>query len=752
MYLKITTKIACIILFFNVFACSTNDNPIEKVDPFIGTDYHGHTYPGATVPFGMVQLSPDTRQEGWDACSGYHYSDNSIAGFSHTHLSGTGIGDYGDVMMMPTVDNDQLVKGDVEDPDSGFRSRFSKSNEKASPGYYSVLLDDYNILVELSATRRTGIQRYTFPESDNARIVLDLAHNARNHNNDSLFLQVVDNKTIQGLKKTRGWAQQHYVYFYAEFSKPFDSYLINDKEVNQASGKDVKGYFKYKTANNEQILVKVGISAVSIEGAKLNLETENSKWDFDAVVKSAKDEWTSQLDKISVKGGTPEQQRTFYTAMYHAFLAPNTYIDVDGKYRDMDLNIYQTDKFTNYTVHSIWDTYRTLNPLFTILQQDKTNDFINSYLSAYENGGILPKWALAGNYTGTMIGYHAVSVIADAYLKGIRDYDVEKAFEAMVHSSNYNPDGIAAANDNILDKLMSKGKLYNVEMGFIPADLVNESVSRALEYAYDDWCIAQMAKALGKTKEYEIYSERAKRYQVYFDKSTGFMRGKTQNGEWVKDFNPKFSKHRKDEYTEGNAWQWTWYVPHDVEGMVKLHGSKEKFITKLDSLFSIDSTIEGEEASVDITGLIGQYAHGNEPSHHIAYLYNFVGESWKTQEIVDSILTTLYSDKPDGLSGNEDCGQMSAWYIMSSMGIYPVSPGDSKYYFGRPLFDSATLNLENGNSFTINAINNSAENKYVQSVSLNGKDLNVPFIMHDEIMKGGELKFVMGDKPNKELF
>ena len=751
MKLKFSFLILFVLLCLTISSCKSN-LPIKMVDPFIGTDYHGHTYPGVSVPFGMVQLSPDTRQDGWDACSGYHYSDSSIAGFSHTHLSGTGIGDYGDVMLMPTVDNNQKTKGEPENPDSGFRSRFSKNNEKASPGYYSVILDDYNILVELTATNRVGLHRYTFPKSDNSRIVLDLAHNARFHENIDLQVEVLDRTTIQGVKKTKGWATEQFIFFYAEFSKPFEKVTLNDEEdITFAQGTDVKAYFIFNTEEREKILVKVGISAVSIDGAKANLEKELTSWDFEDTKSKAEKLWSDQLSKISVESNNKANLTTFYTALYHASLAPNTFMDVDGKYRGMDRTVHESKEFTNYTVFSLWDTYRALNPLFTIIERERTNEFVKSLLHAYEEGGILPKWALAGNYTGTMIGYHAVSVIVDAYMKGIDNYDVDKAYEAIIHSANYNPQNIHAPSERILEKLMPKAKLYNKEYGFIPADLENESVSKALEYSFNDWCIAQIAKKLGKNKDYEIYLERSKRYKKYFDESVGFMRGKNSDGTWVQDFNPRFSEHRKDQYTEGNAWQWTWYVPHDVPGLVELFGGKENFSTKLDSLFSIDSKQEGENSSADITGLIGQYAHGNEPSHHIPYLYNYIGEHWKTQVLVDSILTTLYSDQPDGLSGNEDCGQMSAWYIMSSMGIYSVSPGETRYAIGRPLFDKVTVNLENGNKFIIECENNSPQNKHILSIKLNGVDLKEPFIDHNSIMNGGKLSFIMDSSPNFEL-
>jgi len=745
--------IALIFLLF-VNMCYTEDKAIDLVDPFIGTAFHGHTYPGATVPFGGVQLSPDTREEGWDACSGYHYTDNSIAGFSHTHLSGTGIGDYGDILLMPTVNNDQKTKGDNKNPDSGFRSRFSKENEHASPGYYSVLLEDYDILAELTATQHVGMHRYTFPKSDNSRIVIDLEHvTQKGQKNTELQIEIINNNTIQGLKKTKGWAPEHYVYFYAKFSKEFEKVSINNKDgISKLKGKDIKAYLNFSTEKDEQIFVKVGISAISMEGAKLNLETELPEWDFDKIRFNAEKQWQEQLGKITVQGKNKADLTTFYTALYHSSLAPNIYMDVDGQFKAMDNKVHQSQDFTNYTVFSIWDTYRALHPLYTIIDQERSTEFIEALINAYETGGSLPKWALAGNYTGTMIGYHAVSVIIDAYMKGITDFDIEKAYEACVHFSNYNPDDVKGYNQAFRDAVMPKAKLYNQKFGFIPADLENESVSKALEYAYDDWCIAQLAKKLGKTSDYKIYIERSERYKKYFDASVGFMRGKNEDGFWVKDFNPKFSQHRRDQYTEGNAWQWTWYVPHNVSGLIELFGGQENFITKLDSLFSIDSKIEGGHASPDISGMIGQYAQGNEPSHHIPYLYNYVGEHWKTQATVDSILTTLYTDQPDGLCGNEDCGQMSAWYVMSAMGIYSVAPGETRYAIGRPLFDEVILNLENGNKFVIECENNSHANKYIQSVKLNGNDLQEPFIDHFDIVIGGELDFVMGDKPNYNLF
>ncbi|MFY0626739.1 MAG: GH92 family glycosyl hydrolase [Reichenbachiella sp.] len=697
----------------------------DWVNPFIGTGGHGHTFPGATVPNGMVQLSPDTRLNGWDACSGYHISDNAILGFSHTHLSGTGIGDYGDVLFMPTSGKQASRQGTAENPDNGYASRKKADSEKASPGAYSVVLEDYNIKVELTATLRAGFHRYTY-EDDEAGLIIDLNHTLQSHKNVKADIEIVNNNEIRGVKYTEGWAREHRVYFHAVFSKPFTF-----KDLKK------KGLAKIKfDESTKELLVKVGISSVDYQGAKNNLDSEIPDWDFNRVQFNANRKWEDHLSKIEVEGGSDDQKTIFYTALYHAGMAPYTFSDADGRYLGMDKEIRQSNQ-TNYTVFSLWDTFRALHPLNTIVSPAINQKMISSLLSKYDEGGVLPKWELAANYTGTMIGYHAVPVIVDAFMKGQRNFDIEKAYEAIVHASTYDTVNVEFFDAGIQKRLMAKGKFYNEELGYLPADLENESVSKALEYAYNDWCIAQMAKELGKKEDYERFMERSKRYAQYFDKKTGFMRGKLSKGGWREPFNPKYSNHRKDDYVEGNAWQWTWFVPHDVKGLVDLYGSEEDFVSKLDQLFSENSEVDGKNSSSDISGLIGQYAHGNEPSHHIAYLYNYVGQPEKSQKIVSQILDSLYFNNPNGLSGNEDCGQMSAWYILSAMGIYQVAPGDPTYALGSPIFDRIKINLENGNDFQIITENNGS---LVKGYLLNGNQHSIPFITHEQIEAGGILK------------
>lgn len=733
-------------------SCKVEKTPSEMVNVFIGTGGHGHTFPGATIPFGMVQLSPDTRMEGWDACSGYHDSDKTIIGFSHTHLSGTGIGDYGDILMMPVVGRKVLVRGEEGVPGSGYRSAFSKSNEKGSPGYYSVILDDYNIKAELTASTRAGFHRYTFPESKESDIIVDLHHTLQYHPNLLLKLKAISDTEIEGVKITRGWAKYHPVYFYARFSKPFRCTIaVNDTlnaSLKEAEGQNIKAVLSFETSKDEQILVKVGISSVDASGAKNNLESEIPDWNFDGIREKAKEAWNKELDKIKVEGGTEDQKTIFYSALYHSMISPNTFSDTDGRYFGMDHQIHTSEGFLNYTVFSLWDTFRAAHPLLTLINPSRDAEMIRALLQKYDEGGLLPMWDLASNYTGTMIGYHAVPVIADAYAKGIRDFDAEKAFRAMVKSSVFDTNNIKAPTKDILMSLMPMAKYYNNTLGFVPSDKDNQSVAKALEFAYNDWCIARMAREMGKENEYKNYSERALRYKKYFDPITGFMRGVMSTGEWRTPFNPRFSDHSFADYVEGNAWQWTWFVPHDPMGLIDLMGGREKFILKLDSLFTIDSTIEGENRSADISGLIGQYAHGNEPSHHIVYYYNYAGQPWKTQRLVDQILNTLYRNNPDGLSGNEDCGQMSAWYVLNAMGFYSVAPGDPTWSIGRPLFDKAEISLENGKIFTVLTTNNSPENIYIQKVTLNGSDVNLPFFSHRELADGGKMVIEMGPSPS----
>ena len=739
-----------------LISCNSSDkgsieSSFQYVDPFIGTDYHGHTFPGATMPFGMVQLSPDTRTLGWDACSGYHYSDSSIIGFSHTHLSGTGMGDYGDILLMPFTGNASVMPGKSENPDSGYRSRFNKETEHAEPGYYTVFLDDYSIKAELTATDRVGLHQYTFPEAKEAGVIIDLHHSIHGQENIINEINIINEYEIEGLKKTYGWASNHYVYFKAKFSKPFkvelykDNVLITNKKF--ADGSNIKAKLKFTTIPEEKVWVKVSISGTDKEGAAKNLEVEIPDWDFDRVVIKAKNAWIKQLNRIEVTDTNTANKRTFYTALYHSNLSPTIYNDVDGRYRGMDQKI-QVSENNNYTVYSLWDTYRAQHPLFTIIKPEYNQDLIRALLQKYKEGGILPMWELASNYTGTMIGSHAVSVIADAYMKGYRDYDTELAFEAMIQSVVYDSiKAIPYPHNGIKRDLMPKAKLFVDKYGYVPADLETKSVSKALEFAYNYWCIATVAQDMGKNEIATEYFKKSKTYNHYFDKKTGFMRGKNTDGTWTEPFDPAFSDHHKNDYIEGNAWQWTWYVPQDVGGLINLFGSKEKFATKLDSLFTVSSEIKGENASIDITGLIGQYAHGNEPSHHIAYLFNYVDQPWRTQDLIGQITNEFYTDKPDGLCGNEDCGQMSAWYILNAMGFYPVCPGSVEYSIGKPLFNHVSINLENGNTFEVEAIGLSENNRYVQKVMLNDEKIMSPFIKHDDIMDGKKLTFIMGDKP-----
>ncbi len=744
---KIPARILPFIIVFSIVSCNRTEvkrieRPKEKltsyVNPFIGTGGHGHTFPGAALPFSMVQLSPDTYTKGWDWCSGYHYSDSSIMGFSHTHLSGTGRGDLLDILVMPTIGNIKWDPGNRENPDEGYRSRFSHDNEEASPGFYNVLLEDYKIQASLTVTPRTGFHRYQFPASKQANILFDLTHGRKNDKEIEAYISIKSDSLITGLRRSSGWAEDQYVYFAARFSKPFKSHAFQVEDVlidkiSLAEGNQVKGAFHFQTEEGEIIYVKVGISPVSEEGALNNLDTENPGWDFEKVRKKAEETWEKELQKIKVTSAEKGKKEIFYTAAYHSYLAPYLYTDVDGKFRGVDQKIHTAKGFTRYTVFSLWDTFRAAHPLYTITQKERVSELINSMLSHYDESGLLPEWSLMSTETFTMIGYHAVPVIADAYFKGIRDFDVEKAYEAMKNSAMQDHFGI--------DHL----KKYN----YIPSELENKSVSKTLEYAYDDWCIAQMAKDLGKNEDYEYFMKRAGAYKNVFDKSSGFMRGRKVDGSWVTPFDPTYSSHGGYDFVEANAWQYTWFVPHDVQGLVDIMGRTEQFTAKLDSLFTISSKIEGEDVSVDISGLIGQYAHGNEPSHHVAYLYNYVGQPWKTQEKVHQILTELYDNTPDGLAGNEDCGQMSAWYILSAMGFYPVNPMGGVYAIGTPIFDQVTIQVNKRKEFVIKVNNLSDKNKYVQSVLLNGKLLERTWISHQEIMNGGELIFEMVNTPNK---
>lgn len=750
-------KIRGIILFclaIVIVACDkkASNDYVQFVNPFIGTGGHGHTFPGAVVPNGAIQPSPDTRIDGWDACSGYHYSDSTINGFSHTHLSGTGCCDYGDVLIMPTVGEQKITYLGKSSQQTAYASNFSHEEEEAEPGYYSVFLKTYGIKAELTASKRGALHRYTFPKSNASGMIVDLDYSLQRQKNENMSITVISDTEIVGSKMTVYWAFEQKIHFYAKFSKPFVSYQVLTDSILTEDGlySQAKVLVQFdKTEEGEQVFVKVGVSAVDIEGAKNNVLTEIQDWNFDKVRIDAKNEWNALLSRINIETTDEVQKRIFYTALYHTAIHPNVFSDADGRYLGMDHKIHQTTEDRPiYTIFSLWDTFRAFHPLMTILDPAKNTDFVRSLLTKYAEGGLLPMWELAGNYTATMTGYHAVPVIVDAYMKGDRDFDINLAYEACLKSADYDTTNIVTPQ-KVKNALVLKSKYYKNKLGYAPCDLEHETVAKGLEYAYNDWCISLFAKDLGDEVRYERFEELGRAYRYYYDATTGFMRGLDSRGEWRTPFSPIESNHRVDDYCEGVAWQWTWFVPHDVQGLVDLMGGKENFILKLDSLFTMESRLEGELISNDISGLIGLYAHGNEPSHHITHLYNYVGQPWKTQNLVDSVLYNLYFDDVNGLSGNEDCGQMSAWYLLNAIGIYQVAPGNPIYSIGRPMFDHVTIKLTNGKQFVVNAKNVSKQNKYIQSATLNGRELKSPFVSHQDIMNGAVLEFVMGDKPSK---
>lgn len=712
----------------------------DYVNPLIGTSAHGHTFPGATVPFGMVQLSPDTHNEGWDWCSGYHYSDSSIMGFSHTHLSGTGRGELLDILLMPTTGEVKFHPGTRENPDTGYRSRFSHQNEIAKPGYYSVLLEDYQIQAELTATKRAGFHRYTFSKDESANLVVDLNHSYKTDLILNGRIQIMNDTLIVGSHRSKGWGEEgedfyveHEVFFAMRLSQPIENatFYVDGNVIensNEIKGKAVKANLIFNIQKKEPLLVKVGISSVDINGAINNVDTEIPDWNFEDIKTQASNEWNTLLSTFQVKDDNRANKETFYTALYHTCIAPYTASDSDGRYMGFDRKIHQADNFTNLTGLSLWDTFRAANPLYTIINPSLVTDIIKSMLAQYDQYGLLPVWSLNNSETNCMIGYHSIPVIVDAYLKGIGGFDAEKAFEAMKKSAMQD------------DFYISYLKEYN----YIPRDLGPDfSVAKTLEYAFDDYCIALMAKELGKKDDYEYFSKRGKAYENLFDSSVGFMRGKDSKGIFRTDFDPYNAVNATSDFIEGNSWQYTWFVPHNVQFLVDGMGGKEGFVNKLDSLFSVNSELD-ENTPKDVSGLIGQYAHGNEPSHHVAYLYNYAGVPWKTQEKVSQIMKTLYSNKPDGLCGNEDMGQMSAWYIFSALGFYPVNPADGNYVFGTPLFKKVILNLPNKKTFTVVAKNLSDRNIYIQRVLLNGKEIDKGYISHQQILEGGTLEFQMG--------
>lgn len=696
------------------------------VNPFIGTGGHGHTYPGATLPFGMMQLSPDTRLGGWDGASGYHYSDTLMYGFSHTHLSGTGAVDYGDVLLMPYI-------GETKWQHHEYASTFSHQNEKASPGYYQVLLDKGGIHAQLTTTLRAGMHQYTFPKgSKEGAVLIDLQH--RDEVLES-YIEKVSDTELKGYRRSSAWAKDQRLYFHIQFEQPIASYAFledqqQDINANRSRGKNVKMAVRFRLDQTKALKVKVGISAVDEAGARKNLQAEMLHWDFDRYVESARAVWNKELSKIEAEGGSRDERAVFYTALYHSLISPNVYQDVDGRYRSTDLQVHEAKDFTNHTVFSLWDTYRTFHPLHTIINQKRTSDWINTFLAQYQYGGMLPVWELSGNETFTMIGYHSVPVIWDAYQKGISGFDAHKALEAAVSYAESNRFGLP---------------VYRAQ-GYVSNEAEPESVSKTMEYAYDDWCIAQLAKAVGNQEVYQKYITRAQYYKNLFDVQTSHIRGKRQ-AIWHHPFDPR---EINTFHTEGNAWQYAFAAPQDIQGLIKLFGGEEAFLENLNKLFTTSSKTTGF-AMADVSGFIGQYAHGNEPSHHMAYLFNYAGQPWRTQELVHRIRNEFYHNAPDGLIGNEDCGQMSAWYVMSALGFYPVCPGDGTYVLGTPLFDKLTVHLENGKRFVIKANKQTAASFYIQSASWNNKPYTKSWISHQDLMKGGILQLRLGDKP-KESF
>lgn len=704
-----------LLLGINTVLLSQTKDYSALVNPFIGTGGHGHTYPGASEPFGFMQLSPDSRIDGWDGCGGYHYSDSVIYGFSHTHLSGTGVSDLGDVLIMPFNGVNQWKNG--SDGRDGYGSGFSHKNETANAGYYSVLLNDSDIKVELTSSAHGGFHKYHYANKNERKLIIDLDH--RDYLIDAQ-IQMLNDSTLIGKRISKGWAQEQHIYFVIQLSEKIEDRYTIKNESNFFS----KLILKFNNESNE-LLIKVGISAVDIEGAIKNLETEIPHWNFEKTKAANKQKWNSELGKINVETGDSEKEIIFYTALYHSYLAPNIFSDVDGRYRGTDLKIHHSDS-KQYTIFSLWDTFRAAHPLYTITQKDRTLDFINTFLNHYKKGGILPIWELNANYTKCMIGYHAIPVITDAYVKGIKDFDTDLALEAMLHSAELKHLGLEAYQKN----------------GFIGSQDESESVSKTLEYAYDDWCIAVFADSLGKDSIADMYYSRALFYKNVYNPDSKFMEPKF-NGGFKASFRPDEVTF---DYTEANSWQYSLFAPHDVNGLIDLIGGKDELETWLDNLFTTSSETVGRH-QVDITGLIGQYAHGNEPSHHMAYLYNFTNNAHKTQKYLHQILTELYTNTPDGLSGNEDCGQMSAWYVLSSIGIYSLTPGSDKYMLGTPLFNHSHINLENGKTFNIIANNLNDDNIYVKSVLLNDKPLNRYYITHSELMNGGTLVFDMSNKP-----
>jgi predicted alpha-1,2-mannosidase len=728
---KLLLMLLCSVITGQLFS----QNKLNYVNSLIGSGGHGHVFVGASVPFGQVQVGPNNIHKGWDWCSGYHYSDSIIIGFSHTHLNGTGCADMGDILIMPYTGKIRIKRGEQNDISGAYASYFKHTNEKVDPALYSVLLEN-GVKVDLTATAHAGFHKYTFPADKEAHVIIDLLEGISDKA-DSTYMRLVDANTIEGYRFSRGWSPRHKVFFVAKTNVPISKLNLynNDKAVNAnlAYGK-IKGVLSFAKTPKE-LLVQVAISSVSTGNAAANLSVEIPAWGFDGVVANAKSLWDKELNRISIETKSEVQKEIFYTSLYHTAIAPTLYSDVNGDFRGHDDKVYRNVKHVNYSTLSLWDTYRTLNPLFTIIQPEKVADLVNSKLSIFDQQGYLPIWPLAGAETHCMPGYSSIQVITDAYLKGFKGFDPERAYEACIKTAKHSK---------------FQGIPEIMEKGFAPADKMYQSVSKAMEYAVADWGIAQMAKRMGKMADYETFSKRADYFKNYFDKNIGFIRAKMNDGSWRTPYDPIRANHTVSDFTEGNGWQYTFFAPQNPEGLIELFGSDKAFTQKLDQFFVTHGDL-GKDASPDISGLIGQYAHGNEPSHHIAYLYAFAGEQWKTAEKVRFILNDFYTNKPDGIIGNEDCGQMSAWYILSSLGLYQVNPMNGLFVFGSPLFDKASVKLPENKLFTIFAENNSKENIYVQKVELNGKPYSKSYILYKDIMAGGSLKFYMGAKPNYDF-
>lgn len=705
----------------------------QFVDPRIGTGGHGHVFYGANVPYGFIQLGPTSIPQSWDWVSGYHVSDSTVIGFPHTHLSGTGIGDLHDINVMPVVGEVTYSRGDASSYETGLWSYSDRSKEVVTPGYYRTHLSRYNVDVELTATKRVGFHKYTFLGNESPAIVFDMVNGGCWDKTTEAVIRVVNDSTVSGYRYSKGWADDQRVFFRAEFSRKFDNveFIVNDsvKEGDMAKGAQLFARVNFAAGNQEPVYMKVALSPTSEEGAQLNMQTELSGWDFEKTIADAKAAWNKELNKVKVYTTDEASKKIFYTSLYHTLFAPSEFCDVNGDYYGADKQMHKDEGFVNYTTFSLWDTYRAAQPLMTILHPEKMSDIINTMLHIHQQQGKLPVWHLMGCETNCMVGNPGVPVVADAILKDIKGFDTELAFKALKESS----------------MLPERGMEHRIEYGFIPVDKMTEAIAYDMEYAIADWAVAQAAQKLGKQEDYEYFLKRSKSYKNYFDASTGFMRGKMLDGSWRTPFSPYASSHRDDDYCEGNAWQYTWLVPHDVEGLVECFGSKEAFVNKLDSLFLANGDM-GEASSPDISGLIGQYAHGNEPSHHTVYLYTLVGQPWKTADRIKEILHTMYTDQPDGLSGNEDVGQMSAWYILSSFGFYQVEPAGGKFVFGYPNFDKVEIAVPAG-KFVIERENKGQQNNYIQGIVFNGTEYKKPWIEYADIMKGGELKFLMGDEP-----